>query len=556
MKLSRRHLIASGALAGTLSALPSLAATGELSRGGFTHGVASGDPLTDAVVLWTRFEPADGARGAIGWEVSEYEDFRSLSASGTATAVARHDWCVKVDAGGLRPDGRYFYRFLSRSGPSPTGRTRTAPARGTEPLTVAGFACANLTYGHFRAYADAAMRDDIDLCVHVGDYIYEGSMTGARRSPHHVPRRVWAPEHELVAYADYCQRYASYRADPDLQELHRVKPFLVVWDDHEFANDAWREGAAAHQSLAEGPWPARRDAAARAWFDWMPVRAHPGQPRRIHHTLQWGELAHLAMLDTRLLRDNQPLPFTTQLAGYADASDATFEREALRIWHEMIGAADRSVLGIDQERWLARQLAASRTSGAPWQILVEGSVLGRWGMPPQGNDWLPADASDAEKVNRDIQVRTGALGLPYDTPLWNGFPTARERTLRSCARDGQNVFAFGGETHTGWFFDLPGGEDGPAAVEVALTAVTSSNDLRTGDPQSRDREEALTGFNPELAWCDVHHWGYSTVRFTPHAAEAEYVGFASVADPQAPVAKRERLVAETGSHGVRPWQTV
>ncbi|OYX67260.1 MAG: hypothetical protein B7Y88_00355 [Sphingomonadales bacterium 32-64-17] len=554
MSLTRRNLIAGGALVGSLAAAPAWSVSSDLSRGSFTHGLASGDPLPEAVILWTRFVAEGQAFAVLRWEVSEYEDFRSIAASGETSTTGAQDWCVKVDASGLKPDGRYFYRFVSASGASPTGRTRTAPLRGREPLTVAGFACSNLTMGHFRAYADAAARDDIDLCVHVGDYIYEGAMSSARRSPDHVAGREWLPDRELVIYTDYCQRYASYRADPDLQELHRVKPFVVVWDDHEFANDAWREGAQAHQHLSEGSWKVRYQAAARAWFDWMPVRVHPGQPYRIHHRLQWGELAHITMLDTRLLRDNQPLNFATHLAGYAEAGDATFAREALRIWHEVMGASDRSVLGFEQERWLDRQLAQSRESGAVWQILVEGSVLGRWGMPAEGIDWLPAEASDAERLQRLIEVRAGALGLPYDTPLWNGFPTARERLLASCAREGRNVFAFGGETHTGWYFDLPGGHDGPAAVEAALTAVTSSNSLRTADRTSRDRAESLIAFNPELAWCDVNHWGYTVVRFTPIAAEAEHVGFASIADPLAPVALRQRLVAEAGRTGVRPWQ--
>jgi len=431
--------------------------------------------------------------------------------------------------------------------------TRTNPDRGDAPLTLAGFACAMLPVGYFRAYADAARRDDIDMCVHAGDYIYEYGMAPYKASGAYVPGRDMGPDKEIVTYADYCGRYASYRADPDLQELHRVKPFLIVWDDHEFTNDAWREGAQNHQPETEGPWAPRRDAAAKAWFDWLPVRPFPRAPRRIHHSLRWGDLAQLTMLDSRLMRDNQPQSWAAFMDGHLDGPRAAFDAEAMRVWRDVIGAQDRTLLGADQERWLAGELRRSARDGAPWQVLLEGSVLGRFNMPAHAERWLAPDASVREQRVRRIQAQIGALGLPFDTPLWSGFPAARARMLDICAREGSNVFAFGGETHTAWAFNLPGGANGaPAAVEIALTAVTSSNGFRT-DPDDVSRESDLIAASPELAWCDVHHWGYSAVKFERGAATAEFVGFRSVSAPDAPVAKRSRIVSEASAHGVQPW---
>ncbi len=534
-------------------ALSGTAAARGLGDGAFTHGVASGDPTTNAVIIWTRFVTKVAVPGPVRWQVAHDEAFSRIVVQGSALATPETDYCIKVDATGLAAGQRYFYRFLSRSGPSVTGLTRTAPERGREPLTIAGFACSMLPAGYFRAYADAATRDDIDLCAHVGDYIYEYGDELRQFAPNMLPERTWEPKTEIVTYADYARRYASYRADPDLQELHRVKPFVHVWDDHEFTNDAWREGAQNHQPVTEGPWLPRRDAAAKAWFDWLPVRPQAGEPRRIHHTLKWGDLAHLIMLDSRLMRDKQPDSWQSLLTNFADGDRARFDREALRLWQDEIGAPNRTVLGSDQETWLAGQLKASRDAGMNWQVLIEGSVLGRFQMPRQSEGWLTPDASANEKKTRRILAQVGELGLPFDTPLWSGFPAARERLLASCKANGSNVFAFGGETHIGWAFNLPGGQDGPAAVEIACTAVTSSNSFRPEGFDDASREAAFIESSPELAWCDVHHWGYTSVRFDAKAATADFTGFRSISTRDTPVAKRSQLVAETTKVGVRPW---
>lgn len=548
MSLNRRHLL-------TVAPLGAAAVSGDvwaraLPRGRFTHGVASGDPLQTAVILWTRFQPETPGSAEIRWEVARDEAFRDVVSRGVVVASPVNDHCAKVDAGGLTPDSRYFYRFLSGSEASSTGQTRTAPAGGREPLRIAAFACANLPVGHFNPYAHAAGRDDVDVCVHVGDYIYEYAMSRYVEQGRALPGRVVEPDREIVAYDDYCARYASYRLDPDLQELHRLKPFICVWDDHEFANDSWMDGAQNHQPETEGDWALRKAAAAKAWFDWLPVRAHPGEPMRIHRAIRWGGLAELIMLDSRLVgRSNQP-DWRPGLFELVDADDATFAEAARRIHREHIADPRRQMLGSGQEAWVAAQLRRSTEEGAPWQVLIEGSVLGSAVAPADLARFEPADASEASLRSTRFRARLGALGYPFDVPLWSGYPVARERFLGLCREHGRNVLAFGGETHSAWAFDLPGGREGrPAAVEVAVTTVNQ------GGPRNLERNRAFTAASPEVAWCAVGVSGYSHVTVDARAATAAWIGYDDVSRRDTAALTMAVTVAEASDrHGVSAWE--
>ncbi|MET0182396.1 MAG: alkaline phosphatase D family protein, partial [Caulobacterales bacterium] len=287
MNLSRRSIL----LGASLAATPIPAWARSYTAGAFTHGVASGDPTQNAVILWTRFVPAVSSEGRIGWEVSEDENFARVARRGTLTPTAASDYCAKVDARGLQPGRRYFYRFLSSAGPSVTGLTRTAP-RNADSLNIAFFSCANLPWGYFHAYGDAAARDEIDLCLHLGDYIYEMQRGAYPSFSEAVVGRTIEPGGETITLADYYARYASYHLDTDLLEMRRVKPLSTVWDDHELANNTWKGGAAAHQPETEGAWTDRFAAASKAYFDWMPIRLPERRSTRIYRSLDWGDLAH------------------------------------------------------------------------------------------------------------------------------------------------------------------------------------------------------------------------------------------------------------------------
>jgi alkaline phosphatase D len=257
-RVGRRRFI--GGVGAALAAWPALARAQAFDIAGrrtFVHGVASGDPLQDRVVLWTRVTP--GARAAapvrVRWRIAVDERLTRVAAQGTATARPERDFTVKVDAAGLRPGTTYYYAFDAAGEQSPTGRTRTLPARDVERLRLAVVSCSDFEKGYFNAYRNIAARPDLDAVLFLGDYVYEYPTTtpGIER----VAGRVPAPAHECVTLDDYRLRYASHHLDPDLTALHATHPCIAVWDDHESANDSWQDGAQRHVA-DQGTWAARR----------------------------------------------------------------------------------------------------------------------------------------------------------------------------------------------------------------------------------------------------------------------------------------------------------
>ncbi|MBL0916492.1 MAG: alkaline phosphatase D family protein [Sphingopyxis sp.] len=259
-EIDRRLLIKLGTAG--LAALSLPGAARAMAAQGFTHSVASGEPGPDSILLWTRYAAPSDTRLTV--ELSETSDFARVVAGGSVTAEGERDHTAKLTVSGLRPGRWYYYRFIAPDGTkSPTGRTRTLPAGKTRAFTLALFSCSNLPFGWFNAYGPAAGRQDTGLCVHGGDYLYEYKAGNYPEMKDIVPGRLVQPTHEIIALADYRLRYASYRADPDLQRLHQLFPMIAQWDDHEFANDVWKGGAENHNE-GEGSWTDRAAAAERA----------------------------------------------------------------------------------------------------------------------------------------------------------------------------------------------------------------------------------------------------------------------------------------------------
>lgn len=552
-RLTRRALLASAPL---LLATTAPARGASTSRGVFTHGVASGDPTSSAVILWTRFMPETPGPATVGWEVAEDDTFTRIIARGEATTSLFDDYCVKVDARGLPAGRKFAYRFSSASGFSPTGLTRTAPAGDAASLTVAVFSCANIPFGYFRAYAHAAARGDIDVCVHTGDYIYEYAVGGYPSAAESVAGRTADPATEIVSLSDYHRRYASYRTDPDLQELHRVAPFVCIWDDHELANDAWLDGAQNHQPATEGSWVVRRSMAAKAFADWLPIRRQ-SDLLHIYRSLDWGTLATIVLLDTRLIGRDRQLDWRPALATAADQGEAAVAAAAQKLMREEIAAPARSLLGLPQEAWMRAQLQRSKARGATWQVLAQQLVVGNQMFSPDVTALLSDTASDFSKKWAATGAGLGRLGYGWNLDSWSGYVAARERFLQSCATDASNAIVLSGDSHCAWANNLPGGRNGrPAAIEMAGTSVTSGGFERTfskGEPA--DRARAFVSANPELAWCDVTHRGYSTVKLTRAGAEVEWVAFDNVLTRDAQVRAITTSRAEaTRAHGVGAWQ--
>jgi alkaline phosphatase D len=470
-------------------------------------------------------------------------------------AEASSDFCAKVDVRGLAAGRRYYYRFLAASGPSLMGQTRTAPEALADRLSAALFSCANYPYGYFHAYGHAAAREDIDLVLHVGDYIYEyerGEYPNAREA---LADRIIEPAHETVRLADYYARYATYHTDPDLLELRRLKPISAVWDDHEIANDAAAHGAQNHQR-AEGAYADRVAAASKAYFDWMPVRRPARRDVRLYRALDWGDLARIVLLDTRLIGRDRQLNYRTALAGRlaqggADAAAAirTFRDSALN-------DPRRTMLGGEQEAWLERTLAASKARGQTWQIIAQQVVVAEQRFPAGLSRLLAADAHANTRRWLASGEEIGAQGLAWNLESWGGYPAARTRLLRSCAAHANNAVVLGGDSHNCWLNNLAA-PDGArlAAIEFAGGSVTSPGLERTlSNADAGEREAMMRAGNPELAWCDATNRGYGVLRFARAACEAEWNAFADVRSPVAEAPSTARFAATpSATSGPSAW---
>ncbi|PCG82665.1 alkaline phosphatase [Streptomyces sp. WZ.A104] len=473
----------------------------------FLHGVASGDPLPDGVLLWTRVTPEPGAepgsgRGAatpVHWEVAEDREFARISASGTAVASASSDHTVKADVRGLRPATAYYFRFTAGDATtgvvSPVGRTRTAPAADAAApgIRFGVVSCANWEAGWFSAYRHLAARPDLDAVLHLGDYLYE---YGTGQYPTQgTALREHLPAHEILSLTDYRTRHGNYKTDADLQALHAAHTVIAIWDDHEFANNAWSGGAQNHTPDTEGAWEQRVAAAKRAYFEWMPVRA--STEGTVYRRLRFGRLADLHLLDLRSFRSQQA-----------------------SIGSGRVDDPERTVTGRAQLDWLKAGLAAS---GAAWQ-LVGTSVM----ISPVAFGALPAHL---------LEPLAGLLGLPKEglavnVDQWDGYTDDR-RELIAHLRDrsiADTVFLTG-DVHMAWANDVPTRAatyplSPSAATEFVVTSVTSDNldDILRVAPQtvSLVAAAAVRAANRHVKWVDMDAHGYGVLDVTAERAQMDY----------------------------------
>ena len=542
--IDRRSLVRGGALGLGALLLPggTAAVAQAMTARGFTHGVASGEPGPDSVLLWTRFAGGEGASVRVHAEVSETPDFGRIVGGGDTITGAWRDWTAKIAVAGLQPGRRYFYRFTADGQVSPVGRTRTLPVGKVADFTLAVFSCANLGFGYFNAYAHAAARDDIDLAVHLGDYIYEyarGIYPGEREL---IAARLLAPATECIDLADYRLRYACYRADPDLQAVHAALPMLVSQDDHESANDSWEGGAENHTPANEGDWSRRRAAALQAWHEWMPVSEAPWAAYDL------GDLATFFRTDTRLVGRSQQPSIAPVLAAAEGDPVAALTAWRDGPWQDPA----RSMMGSEQEAWLTAALARSVRDRKPWQVVGFGTIMGNVRTPPEVANWLPADAPDYVKARVKSGLAATKVGLPFNLDSWGGYPAARARVLAAAQNAGADLVALAGDSHNGWAFEL-GNAGKPAGVEFDGHSVTSpgfEGSFRSIAPAETAR--ALVAANAELKWVDTSRRGYMTVRLTPAAASAEWAFLETVATRNPKVAATHRLQTRAGRRRIEP----
>jgi alkaline phosphatase D len=535
--LTRRGLFTLAGASAAVAAAP-LAAT---SFGkGFTHNVASGEPATDKVMLWTRYVSDKPAY--LAWEMSESEDFAKLAAEGSTgnPAGPDSDFCTKTWADGLMPGRWYFYRFIAPDGTkSPVGRTKTLPEAGAPRFRMAVFSCSNFGFGWFNAYGHAVEANDCDLAVHLGDYIYEYGAGTYPDTAQANPERVLAPTTEIVALTDYRLRYATYRADPDCQRLHQVLPMIAVWDDHESANDSWKDGAQNHQPETEGDWATRKAAAKRAYREWMPVSDEP------YAAYQVGNLATLFRLDTRLEGRDQQFSLEKVLAGQKEpqAIMAALAKFKDGQWAD----PSRQLLGAAQDSWLADGLAESTASGTAWQVLVQQVLIGNLKSPQALANQLGDGLPDFVRQRLMAASMASKAGLPLNMDAWDGYPAARERVFKAALKADANLIVLAGDTHNGWAFDLAH-KGAAVGVELGVCSVSSPGfesylsfvkpDILAG---------ALVAENEQLKWADTSQRGYMTVELTPARATTEYRFTGGAKQRSTKLAGTKRITTEKGS---------
>jgi alkaline phosphatase D len=481
----------------------------------FLHGVASGDPTSDGIVLWTRVTGDAGAPLAfeVSYELAEAADFQRVVSRGSVATDAELDFTAKVDAAGLKSGSTYYYRFHALGHTSPIGRTRTLPKRNVERARFAVASCSNYPYGYFNAYGAIARRADLDAVIHLGDYLYEyaNGTYGDGTSTGRIPQ----PDKETVTLADYRARHATYKTDPDLKEAHRQHPFIAVWDDHESANDAWQGGAENHQPADEGEWEARKAAALRAYFEWMPIRGlSEDTTGRIYRSFRFGRLLDLIMLDTRLIgRDRQ----------IEDPCDATG-----------LGDPDRQLLGEQQEDWLRRELIASKRRGSSFRLIGQQVMFG-------------------QLVN---VLAPGAC--VFNPDQWDGYAASRARVLALLAEESiDNVVVLTGDIHSSWALDItanpfdPSTYDratgaGSVAVEFVAPAVTSPG---IDDPvQAALLSQALLGTHPHLKFVELNRRGYLLLDATHERVQAEWYHVATIAERSLEEALATSFVVRAGDN--------
>lgn len=528
-RLDRRALIKGGLVGAGLAGAP-LAAT---APGGFTHGVASGEPGPRSVLLWTRF--AHDAPARLRYEMSETLDFARPVSGGDAEASPGRDWCAKAVAGDLTPATWYYYRFVAPDGTvSPTGRTRTLPEGATARFRMAVFSCSNLGFGWFNAYAHACEADEFDLAVHLGDYFYEYDSATYPSPEQRLAGRLADPLAETVALADYRLRYASYRRDPDLLRLHQLYPMIAVWDDHESANDAWRGGAENHQPETEGPWDARKAAAIRAHREWMPVSDEPFARYDI------GDLASLFRLETRLTARDKPLDIGEAVRSrqpeQVEAALAAFKAGA---WAD----PSRELLGPAQQQALSDGLAGSVRSGRKWQVLAQQVVMGSLTMPGDLAEGLAADTPAMVRRRVSAAAAAAKVGLPFNMDAWDGYPAARARLLGAAKAADANLVVLAGDSHNAWASEL-----GAAGIEYAVQSVSSPG-AEAYLPWKRPADLArdLVAANPQLAWCDTARRGYLALELTPARASGEWRFLDTVRSRSTALAGSHRMAADHGA---------
>ncbi|MGB3625197.1 MAG: alkaline phosphatase D family protein [Henriciella sp.] len=536
-KISRRRFLGAGFGAAGLAACATsgnpLADNRPAFEGAvsFDHGVASGDPLSDRVILWSRVTPAEDDTAAtipVSVLIARDDAMKDIVSQALIETSASRDFTAKVDAAGLDPETTYYYQFTAKTSGgdvvSPVGRTRTTAASGTPDVKFAVISCSNWQFGYFNVYDDISKRDDLDAVIHLGDYFYEYGVDGYGGETAQQLGRFHEPPMEIVTLGDYRMRHAQYKSDPKLQAAHAAAPWICTWDDHESANNAYRTGAENHQPETEGNWTDRKQAAVQAYMEWMPVRdLEAGRAfSGIYRSFTFGDTATVFCLESRLTGRSDEIGWGAELGGVApDAIPAKAQAVMARVTSD-----DRTMLGKVQEDWLAGGLKSSVASGKAWQVLANQVIMASV-KPPNLMETLTPEQRAAQGGYVAAMIPFSQLQLPFNLDAWDGFPAARKRLYTSAETAGARLVTLTGDTHTAWANTLHDAGGNQRGVEFGCTSVTSPGmgEYVSGVP---DLGEQFADANADVEWFDPNGHGYCMVTLTSDRVVSEYYKVSTV----------------------------
>ncbi|HCH5912469.1 alkaline phosphatase D family protein [Vibrio parahaemolyticus] len=501
----------------------------------FEHGVASGDPTQTQVIIWTRVTTA-ASYVDVSWQVASDMEFSNVVQSGVFTTDTGRDFTVKVDVQNLNANSQYYYRFIVGEMMSEVGQTQTLPEDGVEKASMAVVSCANYPAGYFHVYREILNQHEqspFDVVLHLGDYIYEYGTGGYASEDAAALGREPSKGAECITLDDYRKRYAQYRQDADLQALHAKLPMIAVWDDHELANDTWKNGAENHQD-DEGSFIDRRAAAAAAWTEWLPVRENTFSNMLIYRQFSFGNLVNLMMLDTRLVGRDKPLDYFSLNAPTMEAIGGLVAQSR---------SADRELLGTEQLAWLMNEF---NTHDAKWNVLGQQVLMSRMELPSSVMTAMFQlfTSTEEKKTEALLAVNTAITGyladpsadpisLPYNLDAWDGYYVEREKVYQLAKASSGNFVCLAGDTHNAWASELKDVSNNPIGVEFATSSVSSPGleEYLALDPVAiAQMEYTLPHLVSELQWADIKQRGFMRVTFTADAAQSTWYLVSTIKD--------------------------
>ncbi|EHE7893940.1 alkaline phosphatase D family protein [Vibrio parahaemolyticus] len=501
----------------------------------FEHGVASGDPTQTQVIIWTRVTTA-ASYVDVSWQVASDMEFLNVVQSGVFTTDTGRDFTVKVDVQNLNANSQYYYRFIVGEMMSEVGQTQTLPEDGVEKASMAVVSCANYPAGYFHVYREILNQHEqspFDVVLHLGDYIYEYGTGGYASEDAAALGREPSKGAECITLDDYRKRYAQYRQDADLQALHAKLPMIAVWDDHELANDTWKNGAENHQD-DEGSFIDRRAAAAAAWTEWLPVRENTFSNMLIYRQFSFGNLVNLMMLDTRLVGRDKPLDYFSLSAPTMEAIGGLVAQSR---------SADRELLGTEQLAWLMNEF---NTHDAKWNVLGQQVLMSRMELPSSVMTAMFQlfTSTEEKKTEALLAVNTAITGyladpsadpisLPYNLDAWDGYYVEREKVYQLAKASSGNFVCLAGDTHNAWASELKDVSNNPIGVEFATSSVSSPGleKYLALDPVAiAQMEYTLPHLVSELQWADIKQRGFMRVTFTADAAQSTWYLVSTIKD--------------------------